>query len=111
MWPRVVEVLLGCWLLISPFVFRGTPSAGDYAVSQVASGTVIVIASLLCFWRRARGARFVTLLAALWLALHGYFASVRPGPPSAQNEITVGLLLLLFAILPNDVNEPAPQHR
>jgi hypothetical protein len=41
-----------------------------------------------------------------WLAGHGYVSAVRPGPPAAQNEIMVGLLLLLFAILPNDVNRP-----
>lgn len=106
MWPRVVEVMLGSWLVISPFVFRGTPELERYTISLVASGSVVVVASLLAFWRPAGAARFVTLLTALWLTGHGYFAAVRPGPPAAQNEITIGLLLLIFAILPNETNRP-----
>lgn len=106
MWPRVVEVMLGCWLMVAPFVFRGTPSVEEYAATAVASGAVIAAASLLSFWPRARVARLATLAAAVWLAAHGYFSAPRPGPPAAQNEIVVGLVLLLFAILPNETNQP-----
>ena len=106
MWPRVVELMVGAWLVISPFVFRGTPELAAFRLSAVASGGIIILASLLAFWHRAPWARFVTLAAACWLMAHGYFAAPRPGPPAAQNELTVGLLLLLFAILPNETNQP-----
>ena len=106
MWPRVVEVMLGAWLVITPFVFRGTEGIDRYAANAVISGTIIIVASLMAFWRRAGWMCYVTLAASLWVAAHGYVAAVRPGPPAAQNEIMVGLLLLLFAILPNDVNRP-----
>ena len=106
MWPRVIELMLGCWLVVSPFVFRGTPELERYMFSLVGSGAVVVIASLLSFWPPAASARFLTLLTSLWLTGHGYFAAVRPGPPAAQNEIMIGLLLLVFAILPNDTNRP-----
>ena len=106
MWPRVGEVALGCWLLLTPFVFRDTPALGNYTVSAVASGSVVILASLLSFWDRTRFAHIVTLFASFWLAAHGYFWAERPGPPAAQNELTVGLLLLLFAILPNEINAP-----
>lgn len=106
MWPRVTELMLGVWLIIGPFVFRGTQEMERYIWSMVVSGAVVVVASLLSFWGATSQARFATLLASLWLAGHGYFAAVRPGPPAAQNELTVGLLLLLFAILPNETNRP-----
>lgn len=104
MWPRTVEVMLGCWLLITPFVFRGTAMIDHYAGSAVATGAVVVVSSLLSFWERTRLAHLVTLLAALHLALHGYFTAPRPGPPAAQNEIVIGLTILLFAVLPNEIN-------
>ena len=106
MWPRIIELMLGSWLIVSPFVFRDTPELERYTWSFVGSGAVVVIASLLSFWEPAASARFLTLLTSLWLTGHGYFAAVRPGPPAAQNEIMVGLLLLVFAILPNDTNRP-----
>lgn len=106
MWPRVVEVTLGAWLLITPFVFRDSPAIHTYATNAMISGSVVIVASLLCFWRRADRSYFVTLLVALWLIGHGYFSAERPGPAPAQNEIMVGLLLLLFAILPTETNQP-----
>ena len=106
MWPRVVEVMLGAWLVISPFIFRDTSGLERYTVSMVVSGTVIAVASSLAFWSPAAGARYVTLLTSLWLMAHGYFFAARPGPPAAQNELVVGLVILLFAVLPNDVNRP-----
>ena len=106
MWPRVVEVMLGAWLVITPIVFRGTESIPAYTTNAVVSGTIVIVASTMAFWHRTGWMRFVTLATACWLAGHGYFSAVRPGPPAAQNELTLGLVLLLFAILPNDVNRP-----
>jgi SPW repeat len=106
MWPRTVEVMLGAWLIISPFVFRDTPGADAYTVNVAVSGALVVLFSLSCFWRPLRRAHLGSLAVALWLAGHGYFSAVRPGPPAAQNELMTGLLLLLFVILPSETNEP-----
>ena len=112
MWPRVIEGMLGAWLLLTPFVFRGTEALGDFVVSSMVTGLVIGIASLFSFWEPTRHARFLTLAASLWLSLHGYFGAERPGPPAAQNELVLGLTLLLFALMPNEVNEvPRPWRR
>jgi hypothetical protein len=109
MWPRVVEAMLGCWLLITPFVFRGTTALDDYATKAVVCGGLVVTCALASMWPRAAWARLGTIAVALWLTAFGYFAADRPGPPAAQNEITVGLILILFAVLPNQINEaPAP---
>ena len=106
MWPRVVEVMLGCWMLLVPFVFRASAGVEAYTTSAWISAVVIIVASTISFWHPARHFRLVTLAAAVWLALHGYFAAPRPGPPAAQNELTVGLLVILFALLPNEINRP-----
>jgi hypothetical protein len=109
MWPRVGEVALGCWLLLTPFVFRGTAAIENHALNAATTGFIVILASLLSFWDRTRFAHIVTLFGSLWLAAHGYFWADRPGPPGAQNELIVGLLLLLFAILPNEINDvPRP---
>ena len=109
MWPRVAEVALGCWLLLMPLVFRETPGVDGYATSALVSGGIIAIASLASVWRPARFARFGTLAVSIWLMLHGYFSAPRPGPPAAQNEVVVGLIVALFAILPNETNDiPTP---
>jgi hypothetical protein len=106
MWPRVIELMLGVWLLVSPFVFRDTARAAEYVVNDAVSGAVVVLLSLLAFWRPLRRANLATLAMGLWLASYGYFSAPRPGPPGAQNDLVIGLLLLLFAIIPTDANRP-----
>ena len=106
MWPRVIEGMIGVWLLLTPFVFRGTDGLAAFAASSVTSGAVVMLASVLSFWRPTRHARFLTLAASLWLSLHGYFGADRPGPPAAQHELVVGLTLLLFALMPNEASQP-----
>jgi hypothetical protein len=106
MWPRVIEGMLGAWMLVVPFVFRGTASLDDYTTNAFVSGAIHIVTSVLCFWEPTRLARIVTLGVSIWLALHGYFGADRPGPPAAQNELMVGLTLLVFAIIPNETSLP-----
>lgn len=106
MWPRVAELLLGVWLVLSPFIFVGTDSVEAFAGIDLAAGAGVVLLSLLSFWRRAEWAHLGTALLALGLGTYAYLAWERPGPPAAQNEIFVALLLLLLAIVPNDASRP-----
>jgi hypothetical protein len=106
MWARVVEVMLGGWLLISPFVFRDTPGLERYVVNDVISGGFAILFALLCFWPRTSRAHLATLVLGAWLASYGYFLAPRPGPPAAQNNIVVGLMLIVFAIVPTDAARP-----
>ncbi len=99
MWARVVEIMLGFWLLASPFIFRGGILASDLLY-----GLLVIVFSFLSYWNRTRWAHFLTLFVALWLIILGYTAG-HPAPASAQNQIIVGLLVGMFAIIPNRTNE------
>jgi peptidoglycan/LPS O-acetylase OafA/YrhL len=108
MWPRVVECMLGCWLLISPFVFRYEDQPIAWWINDHVIGMCVIIFGLMSFWRRTPRAHLLTLLAALWLVLYGRLGHQFPFPPAAQNYITVGLLLMMFAIIPsNSLRPPA----
>jgi hypothetical protein len=106
MWARTAELMLGAWLVLSPFIFRGTASQEAFMGIDLAAGSAVVLFSLLSFWRRTEWAHLLTAVLALGLGLFAYFAWERPGPPGAQNEITVALLLLLLAIIPTEANQP-----
>jgi len=100
MWARVVEIMLGFWLMASPFIFR----FGGSPANDLLCGLLVVIFGFLSYWNRANWTHFLTLLVAAWLIVFGYLAGL-PAPPSAQNQIIVGLLLGMFAIIPNKTNE------
>lgn len=106
MWARVVELMLGAWLVISPFVFRGTPGVDDYFVNDLICGSLAGLFALLSFWRPTRRAHLATLALGAWLALFGYFSADRPGPPAAQNDLVIGLLLIVFAVVPTEASRP-----
>jgi hypothetical protein len=104
MWARVSELMLGAWLVISPFVFRGTPGVEAYFVNDLICGSLAALFALLCFWRPTRRAHLATLALGTWLALFGYFSADRP--PAAQNDLVIGLLLMILAAVPTEASRP-----
>lgn len=106
MWARVVEFMLGCWLAVSPFVFRYGPDDSSQLMMDFALATAIATLSLLSYWHPTRHAHLLTSLVALGMIGYGRFATPVPIPPNLQNYILVGLLLLMFAIVPNYASQP-----
>lgn len=105
MWPRVVEAMLGVWLLLSPLVFSVGADHTWVWAADLGLGGVALVCSLMSYWPPARYAYLGTLAVGLVLVLLGW-VQARPVPPWHQNHIGVGLLLAMFAILPGRVNLP-----
>jgi hypothetical protein len=78
MWARVAELMMGAWLVISPFVFRGTESLSHFVAIDLTAGAAVVLFSLLSFWHRTAWAHFLTAGVAILLGARAYFAWPRP---------------------------------
>jgi hypothetical protein len=104
MWSRVVEIMLGCWLLISPFVFGHLDDQVDWWVTDLAAGSAVILFAALSWWRPTRHAHVLTaFVGATLIALaYRYYGDA---PPAAQNEALAGLLLMMFAIVPNHASD------
>jgi hypothetical protein len=102
MWARVIEIMLGFWLLASPFIFRFDETKN--LANDLSCGLAVIVFGFLSHWRRAEWAHFLTLAVALWLVVFGFRAGY-PAPPSAQNQIILGLLVGMLAVIPNRTNE------
>lgn len=106
MWARTVEIMLACWLCISPMVFhRGAAESLRWGVDPIAGAVVILLATLACY-RPLRGAHLAILLVAAWLVVDGYLMTGAEAAPREQNRLVVGLLLMMFAICPTEGDEP-----
>ena len=108
-WPRLLEVMLGCWLIISPWVIGRIVGGNSPVMGEVVLGGGIVLLSGLSIHRRWEWVHSLTAPLALWLVLVPYFSYDRPGPAQAQNDILVGILLLMTVVLPTRALEP-PQN-
>jgi hypothetical protein len=106
MWARTVEVMLGFWFAASPFIFSHSPDEPRLWWNDLGSAFLIIAISLLSFWSRTRRAHLLNILVALWLIGFGYFGFGDPPPPAAQNDLTVGLILLMLAIIPSEATLP-----
>lgn len=103
MWPRTAEIMLGLWLMASPFIFRYPDDATALWWIALAGGLVIGTVSVLTFARALRRLHLLNIAFALALTAHGWL--IHPGAPS-QNHIGVGLLLLMLAIIPSEASLP-----
>jgi len=110
MWARVVEFMLACWLCLSPFIFHHPEEATAMWANDFGIALLIAVLALASFLRRTGGAHWLLLGVALWLIVFGRFAAQAPLPPGLQNNIVIGLLLGMFAIIPNRADEP-PESR
>ena len=106
MWARVVEIMLGCWLAMSPFIFRHAAEATMFWANDLTCALIVVTLATLSFWEPARKSHLGILVIALWLVGYGYFGAPYPTPGALQNDILVGLLLLMLAIIPSEASLP-----
>lgn len=104
MWARVVEIALGFWLMMSRFVFRHEAPESSFLTNDLICGFIVITLGFMSFWHKTGWAHFLTAAVAVWLIVYGYLLGY-PSPPNAQNQIVTGLLLLVFAIIPNDIDE------
>jgi len=104
MWARVMEVVLACWLVLSQFIFRYDGEDVFLRTNDLACAAIVVACSFLSFWRPLRYAHLAILPVALWLL--GYvFLQTQSAPPH-MNYMVVGMLWMLFALVPNYASEP-----
>lgn len=103
MWPRVVEMLLGIWLVTSPFVFG---VGGRSFWGALGGGSLVVLFSVAAWRGEFGGARYLTLIAAIGIGGGVYLASSHPVPGFQQSAFLTAILLAMFAIIPNRCNRP-----
>jgi peptidoglycan/LPS O-acetylase OafA/YrhL len=110
MWARIVEFMLGCWLLISAYIFGYEADRTFLWINDLVCGGLILVFALISFHVRFYRAHLLTLLVALWLVGVGYLGyAPPPSPPPPgeyQNYIVLGLLLLMLAIVPSHAELP-----
>ena len=108
MWSRVVEIMLGCWLLISPFIFQHESGQVALWANDLGCGTAVILFALFSYWHPTRHAHVATMAVALWLIGFAYWHGFGSAPPASQNHVILGMLLGMFAVIPNEATRPAP---
>jgi hypothetical protein len=106
MWARIIEFMIACWLAMSPFIFGHPPEDSFLWTSDLICSALIALFALLSFWDPIGKIHLLTLGVAFWLVGLGYSAFPGPASIAEQNNLIVGLLLLMFAIIPSHSTLP-----
>lgn len=106
MWPHTVIAALGLWLALSPLIFDVDPSRPLLWFHEIGVGVLVMALAGFSAFRKLDILRGATALVALYLLVRAYFLYPHPRPPLEQNHFVVGILILMFVILPRWANLP-----
>ncbi len=106
MWPRLIETVMGLWLLGTPLVFPDLDTS--WVVHTLSCGVLVILISRVSVWGPLRWVRYGQFAVAAWLVGFGMAAEGLPDPAALQGSILTGYALFLTALLPNQVTEPPP---
>jgi hypothetical protein len=106
MWARDLELSIGLWLGVSPFVFAHAADRAALWLNDFVCAAIVAALALACYWPPMQRAHWGELAVAAWLVGFGWVACLDAPTPAAQNHILVGLLLGMFAIVPTRASQP-----
>ena len=107
MWARMIQLMIGVWLLISPFIFPALIGRQTSMAPELLFGAVFVLLAMLgCMQRFAIAANTLSFFFAGALTLFAYFSVSGELPPVEQNRLICGILIAMFAIIPLDTINP-----
>lgn len=111
MWGRSVEIGLGGWLMLSPWIFGHEPDARFLWGCDLLGGAAIIAVSLAC-WKEMLGPLHLCHLGVgAFLVGTAFLAGTSPPPPAYQNHAVLGLLLMMVAIVPTHAARPPARWR
>ncbi|GAB3559915.1 vitamin K epoxide reductase family protein [Spirosoma fluminis] len=102
-WTLTVSMLLGIWLVFSPYVF-GVPIQTPAASLSHLCGSLVVVISVLCMGEVLRIGRYLNVLLGLAAAGGIWFTGNAP-TALAINCLVVGLLLAGLAVPRGQITE------
>lgn len=106
MWARHCEVFLGLWLAISWLIFSYPSNLDSLMYFDWIICLLICIFSLSCYSDRFKYMHLMNILIGSILIGFVFTFADDPYLPPYQNYAVVGLLLLMFAIIPTNSSLP-----
>lgn len=101
MWPRIINTILGLWLMIAPGIFQYSSAAAD---NGHIAGPIIVTFSIVAIWEATRVVRKWNLPVGIWLLaapwILGYDNTI-----AIISDMGVGVLVLIFASIQGKITQ------
>jgi hypothetical protein len=108
LWQDWVNLVLGIWLFIAPFV--GIGAAHDAAIwNSYVCGILVAVFSWAALVRPQRWEEWLNLVVGIWLIIAPFALQFTDRPGAMWNQIIVGVIIGADALLA--MRSPAHHHR
>jgi hypothetical protein len=97
-WASWVNVILGAWLIISPWTMGYRTGAST--AEDVILGAAVIIVALVSMAAMSTAGAWVNVILGIWIIIAPWvlgYAHARTGGPI--NEVITGVLVVVFALL------------
>ena len=100
-WASWIDLVLGAWLVIAPFVLGYSGMSRGATVEDVIFGILIIIFSL---WTALnidapRASEWLLILFGLWVLISPFVLRTHSIARVTPNDVIVGILVLVFGIV------------
>ncbi len=96
-WQDQVILLLGLWLLVSPWAFS-YPEGSPQMINAFASGLVIAVLAAFDLYKTYFWAVVVNLLVGVWVAVSPWVLRIAEQRVVIWNELIVGIAVVVLAL-------------
>ena len=96
-WQDQLILVLGVWLLFSPFVL-GYPSDSAQAINAIVAGAVIALLAAFDLYKTYMWAVVVNMLIGLWVAVSPWVPALADRANLMTNNVIVGIAVLVLAL-------------
>lgn len=96
-----VNLILGIWLIVAPFVFGGFATNQTAAVNDIAIGVLLIASSwwIVAATTAQLAVSSFQLLCGIWLILAPFVLEYGGFAPGAQNDLIVGVVVAITGAL------------
>ncbi len=93
MWAKIINIILGIWLIVAPSIlgYGSAPSDNGHIV-----GPIIVTFSVIALWEASHGVRKWNYPFALWLLLAPWILEYDYALAAGSDMVT-GILVIIFS--------------
>lgn len=97
-WQDWANVVLGIWLIVSPFVLGYAETGTLAAPHSYAIGIAVAVFALAALYRFYRWEEGVNLVLGLWLVAAPFVLNFSNVEPALWNHVVVGILIGVDAL-------------
>jgi hypothetical protein len=99
MWAAIINILIGLWLMICPYLFQFDKTASN---NSYIAGTLIITFAIIALWEVNRSARFLTMMAGGWMILSPFILNLE-SMTEIWLTILSGILTAAFSFVRGEI--------